>query len=103
MQYITKDEQNNLKMDPSFVSNFNRNNVCYAYAKALFSNIKVCLRDKEIEWSHDEIHNYFQMMMQDTNFSITSFIFFPYHSWIDLSVEMYLRRAKHGLTPKLNG
>jgi hypothetical protein len=42
------------------------------------------------------MHNYFQIMMADVNFSVTSFVFWPYHSWIDCEIEMYIRRANHG-------
>lgn len=49
------------------------------------------------------MHNYFQLMMCDATFSVTSFIFWPYHSWIDLEIESYVRRANYGLNPAQTG
>jgi hypothetical protein len=31
--------------------------------------------------------------MNEDNFSLTSLVFWPYHSWIDAQIEMYVRRA----------
>ena len=31
--------------------------------------------------------------MNEDNFSLTSFVFWPYHSWIDAQIEIYVRRA----------
>ena len=35
--------------------------------------------------------------MCDANFSVTSFIFWPYHSWIDCEIEIFIRRVNNGL------
>lgn len=31
--------------------------------------------------------------MNEDNFSLTSLVFWPYHSWIDTQIEIYVRRA----------
>jgi hypothetical protein len=59
--------------------------------------------NKTIETSHNQMHNYFQLMMCDATFSVTSFIFWPYHSWIDLEIESYVRRGNHNLNPAQTG
>lgn len=49
-----------------------------------------------MEVSHDNGHDYFGFILNDGNFSITSFIFWPYHSWIDYAIEVRLRRGGSG-------
>lgn len=46
-----------------------------------------------MEVSHDNGHDYFGFILNDANFSVTSFIFWPYHSWIDYAIEVRLRRG----------
>lgn len=46
-----------------------------------------------MEVAHDNGHDYFGFILNDGNFSVTSFIFWPYHSWIDYAIEVRLRRG----------
>jgi hypothetical protein len=39
------------------------------------------------------MHNWLRVIMNEDNFSLTSLVFWPYHSWIDAQIEMYVRRA----------
>jgi hypothetical protein len=49
-----------------------------------------------MEVSHDNGHDYFGFILNDGNFSITSFIFWAYHGWIDYAIEVRLRRGGSG-------
>lgn len=43
--------------------------------------------------SHNFMHNNFGFILMDSVFSVTSLIFYPYHSWIDLQMELKIRRT----------
>ncbi len=49
-----------------------------------------------MEVSHDYGHDYFGFILNDGNFSITSFIFWAYHGWVDYAIEVRLRRGGSG-------
>lgn len=49
--------------------------------------------NKGVEVSHNTLHNNFGYILSDPSFSVTSFVFWPYHSWIDLQIEFKMRRA----------
>ncbi len=46
-------------------------------------NFKDFLQDNSMESSHNSMHNNFGPILNNSVYSITSLIFFPYHSWID--------------------
>lgn len=39
------------------------------------------------------MHNNFNYILSDAAFSVTSLLFWTYHSWIDLQIEFKMRRA----------
>jgi hypothetical protein len=39
------------------------------------------------------MHNNMHFSMVDGNFSLTHLMFFPYHSWIDVMLEMKIRQC----------
>lgn len=41
------------------------------------------------------MHNNFGNIMSNAAYSVTSLIFYPYHSWIDAMVEIKLRRGNN--------
>ena len=47
------------------------------------------------EWSHATMHNHLHFTMVDGNFSLSNLLFFPYHSWIDIQLEMKLRMCNY--------
>ena len=55
------------------------------YAQTLLPTLKFkdFLINKSLEVSHNTMHNNFGLILQNPVYSITSLIFFPYHSWID--------------------
>lgn len=48
---------------------------------------------RSVEAAHNFMHNNFGYILNDSNFSVSSLIFYPYHSWIDAMVEIKLRRG----------
>lgn len=50
---------------------------------------------KAIENSHNTMHNNMHFSMIDGNFSLTNLMFFCYHSWIDLQLEMKIRMCNN--------
>lgn len=43
------------------------------------------------ETAHDCIHDFNQYFMRDGAFSLCNLLFFPYHSYIDLALELKIR------------
>lgn len=61
----------------------------YQYGYALFNNtMKEFLEDWTIgvELSHDYEHDLFRLILNDGSFSVTSLLFWPYHSWVDAQI-----------------
>ena len=50
-----------------------------------------------LERSHDFMHSRLHFSMSDSRFSISNLLFYMFHSWIDVQVEMKLRSCN---TPK---
>jgi hypothetical protein len=46
---------------------------------------------KSNERSHATMHNKLHFSMADGLYSLTNLMFFPYHTWIDVQIEMKLR------------
>lgn len=71
----------------------------YQLARALFdpkvNDIKSFFFEHSVgyERSHDFMHNLQRAMLSDSFFSVTTLMFWPYHSWIDAELEIFLRRA----------
>lgn len=47
----------------------------------------------DFEASHNCIHNYNHYLMKDANFSICNLVFFAYHSYIDMALELKIREV----------
>lgn len=45
------------------------------------------------ERSHNYMHNNLRVILNDGTYSVTSLLFWPYHSWIDAQVEIKIRRS----------
>lgn len=45
------------------------------------------------ERSHNYMHNNLRDILNDGTYSVTSLLFWPYHSWIDAQVEIKIRRS----------
>ena len=95
-QYITPAQQGANGLDPAYVIAYNNSVLHYQYANALYNTtIENFFKapSEGIEVPHDNGHDYFGFILNDGNFSVTSFIFWPYHSWIDYAIEVRLRRG----------
>ena len=75
----------------------------FQYADAYFTNksVKNFFRDTEFEKSHDYMHDNLRFVFSDARFSLTSLLFFPYHAWVDVLLELFLRRMN--FTPNGSG
>lgn len=80
----------------------------YQYAKALKTDPIDFMRffcttstnhETSMENPHNFMHNNQSSMMNDASFSITNPIFFPYHSFIDLMLEIKIQWINAGLRP----
>lgn len=47
------------------------------------------------EGSHNTMHNNFGTVLNNSVYSVTSLVFYPYHSWIDAQVEMKIRKSSN--------
>lgn len=69
----------------------------YQYAYALFAyNMKNFVEGtgyKGVQRSHNTMHNNFGYIMQDAAYSVTTLLFYTYHSWIDAMIQFKIRRA----------
>jgi hypothetical protein len=41
------------------------------------------------------MHDYLQFSMSDVSFSLTNYLFFIYHSWIDAELELKIRKVRN--------
>lgn len=73
----------------------------YQLAYALFNEQYKSLVDylrptgSSIENPHNTIHTNMHFSMVDGSFSLLNLMFFPYHSWIDIQLEMKIRMCHH--------
>lgn len=74
----------------------------YQLGYALFNNQYKSLIDylnpqsgKSFENSHNTMHNNMHFSMMDDNYSISNLLFFLYHSWIDIQLEMKIRMCNN--------
>ena len=47
-----------------------------------------------METSHDQMHDYLQCIMNNAVYSLSNLVFFLYHSWIDLELEIKTRMIR---------
>lgn len=95
LQYISPEDQAKYNLSPEVVNNYNINIPHYQYAYALFNlDMKDFIESSYGgERSHNFLHNNFGYILSDASFSVTSLLFWTYHSWIDLQIEFKMRRA----------
>jgi hypothetical protein len=88
LQYITAADKKTFDLSDDLLEYYNNLLPHYQYARTLFGqDMKKFLEDSYGgERSHNYIHNNFRAILNDGTYSITSLIFFPYHSWIDAQV-----------------
>jgi hypothetical protein len=94
LQYISSTDQNQFHITDEAAMSYNMMIPHYQFAYALFNtNLKTFIEDWRIglELSHDYEHDLFRSILNDPSFSVTTFLFWPYHSWIDAQIEIKLR------------
>lgn len=81
--------------------NYNKMLPHYQLAYALFNEQYQSLTDyikptgSGIENPHNTIHTNMHFSMVDGSFSLLNLMFFPYHSWIDIQLEIKIRMCNH--------
>ena len=98
MQYLkTSEMTGDDETDPNRV-NYNNFMPHYQLGYALYYNDFLSLVDylnptsgKSLERPHNTMHNNMHFSMMDDNFSLTNVVFFLYHGWIDVMLEMKIR------------
>ncbi len=97
MQYISNQERSTFNIPKDYAANYNFQLPHYQYAYALFAkDMKGFLQPKDergVELSHNTMHNNFGYLLQDATYSVTSLLFYPYHSWIDAMIQFKIRRS----------
>lgn len=72
----------------------------YQLAFALFNSdfntfVKYLESDyRNNERPHNTLHNNMHFSMNNDFYSLTNMMFFPYHSWIDIQIELKLRMCQ---------